>query len=181
MLLQYRAAALAGFGTQLFWGLIRVMIFRAFYASTPAAQPMTYQEVGNYIWLGQALLALLPGSVDREVAGMIRSGGVVYELLRPLHLYDLWYSRAIASRTAPAALRAIPLFLLAWLFFGLELPPTWASAGAWALTTLAAILLGSAVATLIGRITAQHAVRDLTVENPPIEEIIARLYAGVEP
>ncbi len=36
-------------------------------------------------------------------------------------------------------------------------------------------------ATLIGRITAQHAVRDLTVENPPIEEIIARLYARVEP
>jgi ABC-2 type transport system ATP-binding protein len=32
-------------------------------------------------------------------------------------------------------------------------------------------------ATLIGRITAQHAIRDLFVENPPIEEIIARLYS----
>ena len=31
-------------------------------------------------------------------------------------------------------------------------------------------------ATLIGRITAQHPVRDLFVENPPIEEIIARIY-----
>ena len=31
-------------------------------------------------------------------------------------------------------------------------------------------------ATLIGRITARYAVRDLFVENPPIEEIIARLY-----
>ncbi len=31
-------------------------------------------------------------------------------------------------------------------------------------------------AALIGRITARHAVRDLFVENPPIEEIIARLY-----
>lgn len=29
-LLQYRAAAAAGFGTQLFWGLIRMMIFEAF-------------------------------------------------------------------------------------------------------------------------------------------------------
>ena len=29
---------------------------------------------------------------------------------------------------------------------------------------------------LIARITAQHAVRDLFIENPPIEEIIARLY-----
>jgi ABC-2 type transport system ATP-binding protein len=31
-------------------------------------------------------------------------------------------------------------------------------------------------AELIGRITRQHAVRDLFVENPPIEEIVARLY-----
>ena len=29
---------------------------------------------------------------------------------------------------------------------------------------------------LIARVTAQHAVRDLFIENPPIEEIIARLY-----
>ncbi|MHC5738645.1 ABC transporter ATP-binding protein [Nostoc sp.] len=32
------------------------------------------------------------------------------------------------------------------------------------------------VTVLISRITAQYAVRDLFVENPPIEEIIARLY-----
>ena len=32
-------------------------------------------------------------------------------------------------------------------------------------------------AALIGRITSRHAVRDLFVENPPIETIIARLYA----
>lgn len=31
-------------------------------------------------------------------------------------------------------------------------------------------------ATLIGRITANHTVRDLFVENPPIEEIIKKLY-----
>ena len=40
MLLQYRAAALAGACTQGFWGLIRVMIYGGFYASTTAAQPI---------------------------------------------------------------------------------------------------------------------------------------------
>ena len=34
-------------------------------------------------------------------------------------------------------------------------------------------------AALIGRITANHAIRDLFVENPPIEEIIARLYGEI--
>ncbi|MCC2672553.1 MAG: transporter, partial [Armatimonadetes bacterium] len=33
-------------------------------------------------------------------------------------------------------------------------------------------------AALIARITARYPVRDLFVQNPPIEEIIARLYAG---
>ncbi len=32
---------------------------------------------------------------------------------------------------------------------------------------------------LINRITSQHAIRDLYVENPPIEEIIAKLYRDV--
>lgn len=33
---------------------------------------------------------------------------------------------------------------------------------------------------LIGRITSRYAVHDLYVENPPIEEVIARLYEGLE-
>lgn len=36
-------------------------------------------------------------------------------------------------------------------------------------------------AALIARVTAQHVVRDLYVENPPIEEIVARLYRGMDP
>jgi ABC-2 type transport system ATP-binding protein len=35
-------------------------------------------------------------------------------------------------------------------------------------------------ADLIGRITSRHHIRDLFVENPPIEEIIARLYGERE-
>ncbi len=38
----------------------------------------------------------------------------------------------------------------------------------------------TSAADLIGRITARHAVRDLFVENPPIEEIIARMYGKEE-
>jgi ABC-2 type transport system ATP-binding protein len=33
-------------------------------------------------------------------------------------------------------------------------------------------------AELIGRVTARHAVRDLFVQNPPIEEIIAHVYGA---
>ena len=95
-LLQYRVAALAGIGTQLFWGLIRVMIFDAFYRSTTAPQPMTYAEVVTYIWLGQAMLRFLPWDVEGDARQMMRTGGVAYELLRPLDLYALWFCRSLA-------------------------------------------------------------------------------------
>ena len=36
-------------------------------------------------------------------------------------------------------------------------------------------------AVLVGRIAARHAVRDLRIEDPPIEEIVARIYAGRVP
>jgi viologen exporter family transport system ATP-binding protein len=35
-------------------------------------------------------------------------------------------------------------------------------------------------AALIGRITSKHEIRDLFVENPPIEEIVARLYGNAK-
>jgi viologen exporter family transport system permease protein len=149
MLLQYRAAAVAGFATQLFWGLIRVMVFEAFYRSSSAPQPMRFDQVVTYVWLGQAMLLLHPTGWDPDVRTMIRTGTVAYEMLRPVDLYNLWYSRDLAARLAPTLLRAVPLFVLAGLFFGLQAPPSWASAGAWAATTLGALLLSSAISTLL--------------------------------
>ena len=149
MLLQYRAAALAGMSTQLFWGLIRVMIFEAFYRTSTQAQPMTYAEVVNYVWLGQALFALLPWQPDNDVRTMVRTGTVAYELVRPVDLYTFWYSRSLANRIAPALLRSVPLFCVAFLFFGLQAPASPSAAAAWALATVSAILLGGALSNLV--------------------------------
>ncbi|OGO05627.1 MAG: ABC transporter permease [Chloroflexi bacterium RBG_13_56_8] len=147
--LQYRVAALAGIGTQLFWGFIRVMIFEAFYRSTSTPQPISYPQVVTYVWLSQATLLLLPMRANPEIQAMIRSGTVAYELLRPVDLYALWYSRSLASRTAPVLLRAAPIFLVAGLFLGLQAPPSLASAAAWALSIVAAMLLSAAFTTLV--------------------------------
>jgi ABC-2 type transport system permease protein len=148
-LLQYRAAAVAGVGTQLFFGLVLVMIYEAFYRSSADPQPMSYPEVVTYVWLGQALLGMLPWNVDPEIRAMIRSGAVAYEMLRPLDVYAAWYCRALAWRTAPALLRSVPLVAVAGLFLGMRPPASQASAAAWVLATLGAVLLGSAITTLM--------------------------------
>ena len=90
-LLQYRVAAVAGIVTQIFWGLILVMVLEAFYRSTTEPQPMTIEQVRTYVWLGQCFLLLLPWGVDGDIHALIRSGAVSYELVRPLDLYT-WNS-----------------------------------------------------------------------------------------
>lgn len=126
VLLQYRAAALAGFGTQLFWGLIKVMVFVAFYETVAAAPPMTFSQVLVYVWLGQALLAMLPWNVDPEVAAEIRSGAVAYSLLRPLDLYGFWFARTLAFRSAPTLLRMLPMLGVTYLVLPLLGMDAWA-------------------------------------------------------
>jgi len=149
VLLQYRMAAAAGFGTQLFWGLIRMMIFQAFYDSSSAAQPISRADVVTYIWLGQALLGFLPWNLDSDIRAMVRNGTVAYELLRPVDLYGAWYMRALAQRTAPTILRAIPLLLVAGLFFGMRPPANAHDLVCWIVTTLGAIAFSCAFTTLM--------------------------------
>lgn len=148
-LLQYRGAAVGGMVTQVFFGLIFVMVYEAFYRSSSAAQPMTLAQVRSYIWLGQAFLGMLPWNVEGEQRQLVRSGAVAYELLRPVRLYSLWFARSMAWRSAPTLLRSVPILGLAFAFFGLSLPPSAASAGAWLIAMAGALLLSAAITTLL--------------------------------
>lgn len=115
LLLQYRAAAAAGFGCQLFWGLIRMMIFQAFFENATDSMPMNIEQVVTYVWLGQAFILLIPFRMDRDLEEKIRTGHVAYELLRPVDLYCLIFSRIVAARVAPVMLRAVPMLIVATL------------------------------------------------------------------
>lgn len=148
-LLQYRAAAFAGAVTQIFWGFIRVMIFEAFYQSASGSEPMSVEQVVTYIWLSQAMLGLLPWNTDPEIRNLIRSGNVVYEIVRPLDLYALWFTRSMARRVAPTLLRSVPIFVLAGLFFDMQAPASWPHALAWAVATCGTVLLATAVTALL--------------------------------
>ncbi|MCC7493525.1 MAG: ABC-2 family transporter protein [Fimbriimonadaceae bacterium] len=149
LLLQYRAAAWAGIATQLFWGLIRTMVFEAFYRSSRAPQPMSLSETITYIWLGQALLAIVMLGVESEVRDTVRSGAVAYDLCRPVDLYSVLLIRNLAYRGATTALRAGPQLVLAACFLGLRLPPSPAALLAFGLATVMALLLASAWANLL--------------------------------
>lgn len=158
LLLQYRTAAFAGVATQLFWGFVKVMVLEAFFTNFTGTQPMTFRETVGYTWLTQAfLIALVPWSGDRDVQELIRTGAVGYDLLRPTDLYNFWFTRALAMRTAPLLLRAIPIFCLTLFIlpsvglsqWSLALPPTFTYFIAFCLSFIGGVILSSAITMLL--------------------------------
>lgn len=147
-LLQYRIAALAGLVTQWVFGFMMINVLIAFYAETGAPQPMTLAQTITYTWLGQAMLGMLPWSVDQEMADSVRTGAVAYDLTRPLDLYAHWYMRALALRLAPTLLKSIPMFLIATFFLPAGYAMQWTGLPgvlAWLLTTVGALLLSASI------------------------------------
>jgi ABC-2 type transport system permease protein len=155
-LLQYRVAALAGLGTQVFWGFIKIMVLDAFYGSSSATPPMSLAQVASYVWLGQALLGMLPWNVDRDAMTLVREGTVAYEMLRPLDLYSAWFTRALAWRTAVPLMRAVPMVLFAVILmpllglggWALSLPPSLGSLLCWIVAQTIALLISVGLTTI---------------------------------
>ncbi len=158
---RYRAAALAGFVTQVFFGLVMTMALQAFYASGRAGSSLSLQAMVNYIWLGQAFLAMLPWTVDRDVMALIRNGNVVFEFTRPLDLHLTWFAHALAGRVSATLLRAVPLIVTVALVFpllgpeviGLTGPASTAGFIAFIATYLFTILLSCAVTVFMNAVS----------------------------
>ena len=156
-MLQYRTAAIAGFITQLWFGIIRILIFAAFYAGGAWHAPMSLANVVTYTWLGQAFLVFLPWAADPEVAEMVRTGAVAYERLRPVDTYAWWYARALAFSAARVLPRAALMFAFAALLlpliglgeWSLAPPPTLVAAGLFAASALGMVLLSAAITLVI--------------------------------
>lgn len=153
MLLQYRAAAFAGVFTQFFFGAVKVMVFYAFYTYSVGDQPLSYQEAITYIWIGQAMIAMQPWNGDSEIQDLIRTGNVAYELCRPVDLCNQWFARAVALRTAPTLLRAVPLFTVTLLIvpdnYGMMAPASVLAFLAWIVTTFGGIMISCAITNII--------------------------------
>lgn len=125
--MQYRVAALAGVATQLFFGLVFIMVLVAFYRHAGTDMPMTLSELTAYIWLQQAFLAfIMLWFRDNELFQLITSGNIAYELCRPTGIYGFWYAKLLAQRLSAALLRFLPVVSVAFLLpepYRLSLPP----------------------------------------------------------
>lgn len=123
--LQYRVAALAGISTQVVWGLLEVMLYRAFYKTNPSLLPMDMQALASYIWMQQAVFSLWNVyGWEQELFQSVQSGTVAYELVRPTNIYAMWTARGLSLRLSRCVLRMAPVLIVGILIpapYGLRL------------------------------------------------------------
>ena len=151
--LQYRAAALAGMSTQLVWGAMEILLYRAFWLDSPEKFPMGMEALSSYIWLQQAFLALFAmWNWEGDIVESVKTGTVSYELLRPADIYSMWMARSIANRLARASLRMVPVILIGSLIpapYGLRLNISPAVFGLFLLSTALMVLVVCAYSLLV--------------------------------
>lgn len=147
--LQYRTAAFAGVATQFFWGFLNIMIFEAFYQNSTVNQPISLEQLIDYIWLQQSFLVfIMLWFRDWEIFDLITGGNIAYELCRPCGIYGFWYSKLIAQRASGALLRCLPILIIAFLLpepYGLSMPTSLTAA----VLFISTLLLGLCVLVAI--------------------------------
>ena len=154
---QYRGAVLGGVICQMFFGIILIAVYRALYAGKPQDYPFT--QIASYVWLQQAFFRMLLAS-DPDLLDKIRTGGIAYDLCRPLNLYGFYYVRILAQKMMGSLLRAVPMLVFALLLpegWGLSAPAS-AAGFCWA---LAGLLLGLLCVSAMENITMGFTMRTL--------------------
>lgn len=140
--MQYRMASVTALTTQMIWGLMECLAYKAVAEASGSGLPMEYSSIVTYIWLKEALYVLFnTWSADHELFEMITNGDVAYEMCHPLSVYTMWFSRTVGARCAEAVMRCVPVLACAFLMpkpFRMTLPVTPASFGLFLVTLLLA-------------------------------------------
>ena len=122
--LTYRAAAMAGLMTNLFFGLLRAAVLVALYGGREEMSGVTLRGAITYTGLTQALIAYLTLFSWYPIMDSVASGEIASDLLKPLDYYTFWLSQDIGRAFASAIMRGLPLILFYALVFDITIPAT---------------------------------------------------------
>ena len=161
--LQYRAKALSGVVTQIFWGLLYIYLYTAFMGGK-MIENFSISQMTAYVWLGQAFLVLRFLDLPKNCAKEIENGNVCYKFVRPVDLYNQWYADYVGYRLSACLIRCIPLLIFAFLMPGnlrMALP---VSLLAFVLFVVA-LLIGALIMASISMITVYLTFKTLSAKG----------------
>ncbi len=120
--LAYRAANLAGIATNVFFGAVYVLVYRALFGNRGEVGGFTVNDTVTYAVLAQSLLMVMSAFGNRELSEAIVKGTIAVDLARPIDFYYYWAAVDFGRAVYYFFFRAIPTFALGALLFGVEMP-----------------------------------------------------------
>ena len=112
--LQYRAKAISGMATQIFWAFMYIYLYTAFMGGK-MIDGFSLQQMTSYVWLGQAFLVFRFLDLPKNCAHEIENGNVCYKFVRPINLYNQWFAEYFGNKLSATILRSAPLIAIAFL------------------------------------------------------------------
>lgn len=161
--LQYRAKALSGVITQVFWGLMYIYLYTAFMGGK-IIDGFSISQMISYVWIGQAFFALRFADLPKNCAKEIENGNVCYKFVRPVDLYNQWFAEHLGYKLSATIIRCVPLTIVAFLLpkkMRLMFPTSFASFS----LSLVALLFGALITSAISMITVFLTFKTLSAKG----------------
>ncbi len=119
--LHYRSSVFGEVICRFIWIFMEILAYHALFRAAPNGFPLGLEQTVSYVWLQQTTFVLFKIVFsDNEIYDSINSGGIAYELVRPMGLYERWFYSAAANRLSYTLVNALPVIAV-----GLLLPPGW--------------------------------------------------------
>lgn len=122
--LVYRAATLAGLGTNFFWGILRISVVTALYQGQPQVAGLTLQDSITFTSLAQATIGVFSLFSWYELMNSVYDGSVATDLLKPMGYFRFWLARDLGRAVGQLLLRGVPMMFVFGIFFQISVPGT---------------------------------------------------------
>jgi ABC-2 type transport system permease protein len=118
----YRAAALAGLATNLFFGLLRAAVMVALYGARQQVEGMTVQDAITYTGLTQALIAYLALFSWMDIIRSVHSGEIGGDLLKPVNYFAFWMAKDLGRALVNLLTRGLTIMVFYAVVFDISYP-----------------------------------------------------------
>lgn len=139
--LTYRAATLAGFFTNYFFGILRATIFVALYDLQPSVEGISVTGAITYAAIGQALIGYLSMFNWYDLMNTIYTGDIASDLLKPMNYFNFWLAQDLGRALVQLLFRGIILLVAFSFIYELFWPRN--------LATIAALILSILLSWLV--------------------------------
>jgi ABC-2 type transport system permease protein len=147
--LAYRAAAMAGLLTNLFFGFLKASVLIALYNGQPEVAGMSLEGAVTYTGLTQAIIAYLSIFGWYELMRSVYSGEVATDLLKPMGYFNFWLALDLGRAATNLLLRGLTIMLTYALVFEFIVPQGTAQWLAFIISLVLALLISFALRFLV--------------------------------